>query len=153
MFPRKRRTSWNGARSSRDLNLKSRAASARARSAGVADACAATECELTLRTFDVEGLPRHPREQVDIAGPDRASTETEIGRGQVKRLQQHANILQDQRIGDCTVFPGYAVESCSDRDQDLRSHRCVHRKLRCYQLRLDLVCRLLLEKKHVPLGI
>src|SRR5450631_1660607 len=76
---------------------------------------AATDCELTDRAFDVEFDPRHLREQLDMAGPDHASTEAHIGRHQVERLDQYADILQDQRIGDRGVLPRNPAKARSDR--------------------------------------
>ncbi len=48
--------------------------------------------------------PGHPCEQIDIDGANRTSAEPHVDRGQVERLQQNADILQDKRIGDrsCT---------------------------------------------------
>src|SRR5258708_37615589 len=76
---------------------------------------AATDCELADRALDVEFDPRHLREQIDIAGPDRASTQAHIGRHQVERLEQYADILQDQRIGDRGVLPRDPAKARSDR--------------------------------------
>ncbi len=61
--------------------------------------CAANR-KLTDRAFDVDFDPRHLREEIDIGNPYRASAETHVSRHQVERLDQHADILEDQRIGD-----------------------------------------------------
>ena len=66
---------------------------------------AAAKRELPDRAFDMEFNPGHFREQVDIGAPDRASAQSHVGRHQVERLNQHADILQDQRIGERAVFP------------------------------------------------
>src|SRR5258708_15282266 len=61
---------------------------------------AAAEGELADRAFDVEIDPRHFREQIDIAGADRASAQSHIGRHQIERLDQDTDISLDERIGD-----------------------------------------------------
>ena len=68
-------------------------------------------------------LAGHFREQVDIVSADGAAPEVEIGGGEVERLQEHADILQDQRIGDPAVLPGDAIEARSDGEQDVRRAR------------------------------
>src|ERR1700721_1677541 len=80
---------------------------------------AATERKLTDRTFDVEFDSSHLGEQVDIDAPDSASTQPHVGRHQVERLDQYADILQDERIRNRTVFPRNPVKTRGDRDQDL----------------------------------
>ncbi len=66
---------------------------------------AAADHELTDRAFDVEFDPRHLREQLDIDAPDRTSAEPHVGRHHVERLDQDADILQDERICDRAVLP------------------------------------------------
>jgi len=99
---------------------------------------AATDCELTDRALDMKFDPRHLREQIDIAGPDRASTQAHIGRHHVQRLDQHADILQDQRIGDRGVLPRSPAKARSDRDQDLGRGRSVHCEFGCRQCGFEL---------------
>src|SRR5258708_924119 len=65
----------------------------------------ATDGKLTNRALDVEFDPRHLREQIDIGGADRTSTQPHIGRHHVERLDQYPDILQNQRIGDRAVLP------------------------------------------------
>src|SRR5262249_52115649 len=76
---------------------------------------AATNRKLTNRALDVEFDPRHLREQLDIGAPDRTSTEPHIGRHQVKRLHQYADILQNERICDRAVLPGNPAEARGNR--------------------------------------
>ena len=66
---------------------------------------AATDRKLTDRALDVEFDPRHLREQIDIGDPDRTSAEPHVGRHQVERLHQYADVLQNERIGDRAVLP------------------------------------------------
>src|SRR5215475_7352343 len=67
--------------------------------------CAATKSELPDRALDVEFDARHPREQIDIHAPDRASAEPHLGRHQIERLHQDADILENERIGEGAVLP------------------------------------------------
>src|SRR5581483_2805200 len=60
---------------------------------------AAAERELTHRSFDVKFKSGHLGKLVDIVGPDRASAKPHVGRGQVERLHQYADVLEDQGIG------------------------------------------------------
>ena len=64
---------------------------------------AAAEHKLTDRAFDVEVDPRHPREEIDIGDPDRASAEPHIRRHQIERLHQDADVLQNRanRLSSC----------------------------------------------------
>ena len=66
---------------------------------------AATERKLTDRALDVEFDPGHLREQIDIGAADRASAKSHVGRHQVERLNQYADVLQDERIGERAVLP------------------------------------------------
>src|SRR5262245_47559832 len=52
--------------------------------------CSPAKCELSDRTFGVDFLAGHFRKQVDVAGSDCASGETEIGRSKIQRLQYYA---------------------------------------------------------------
>src|SRR6476620_253794 len=61
---------------------------------------AASERELTDRTLYMEFEPGHFRKQIDIASADGTATKAHVGRRQVERLDQAADILQDQRICD-----------------------------------------------------
>jgi predicted enzyme related to lactoylglutathione lyase len=65
----------------------------------------AAKRKLTDRAFDVELDCRHFREQLDIGTPDRASAKPHIGRHHVERLNQYADVLQNERICDRAVFP------------------------------------------------
>src|SRR5580658_898759 len=65
----------------------------------------ATDGKLPDRPLDVEFQSGHLREQIDIVGSDRAAAESHVGRHQVERLEQRADILQDKRIGNGAVFP------------------------------------------------
>jgi hypothetical protein len=66
---------------------------------------AAAERELTDRALDVEFQSRHFRKQLDIVGSDGASTQPQGGRGQIQRLKNHTDILEDERVGDRAVLP------------------------------------------------
>ena len=66
---------------------------------------AATKRKLTDRALDVEFDPGHLREQIDIGASDRTAAEPHVGCHQVERLDQYADVLQDERIGERAVFP------------------------------------------------
>ena len=66
---------------------------------------AATKRKLTDRTLDVEFDPGHLREQIDIGASDRTSAEPHVGRHQVERLSQYADVLQNERICERAVLP------------------------------------------------
>ena len=88
----------------------------------------AAERKLADRALDVKRDAGHPGEQVDIGAADRAAAQSHVGRHQVEGLQQHAGILEDQRIGDRAVFPRHAAEARRDRDQHLRGGGRSHRR-------------------------
>src|ERR1700744_5555916 len=75
---------------------------------------AAAECELPDRTFDMKIETCHPGEQIDVIGPDRAPTEAHVGGSHIERLDQHAHVLQDQRVGERAVFPRNPTEPGGD---------------------------------------
>src|SRR5207245_623089 len=79
-----------------------------------------SERELTDWALDVEFKPRHLCKKIDIASADGAAIEAHVGGCQVERLDQAADVFQDERIGDRAVFPGDPPEARGDRDQDLR---------------------------------
>ena len=87
---------------SRGLTLDLSHAGAMNQSVGSPRFRAATKRKLTDRTLDVEFDPRHLREQIDIGVPDRASAEPHVGRHQVERLSQYADVLQNERICDAS---------------------------------------------------
>ena len=66
---------------------------------------AATKRKLTDRALDVNLKARHVCKQADISSSDRASAKPKVGQHDIKRLHEHANILEDERIGDRAVFP------------------------------------------------
>jgi hypothetical protein len=51
---------------------------------------------LTDLTFNVKLESRHSGEAINIVGADCASAESYISRGEVKRLRQNADVLEDQ---------------------------------------------------------
>src|SRR6266436_1435842 len=65
----------------------------------------APERELTNWTLDVKFDLRHFGEQIDIADADRASAQPHVGRHQIERLHQCADILEHERIRDRAVLP------------------------------------------------
>jgi predicted enzyme related to lactoylglutathione lyase len=66
---------------------------------------AATDGKLADRAFDMEFDAGHFREQIDIGGPDCTAAEAHIGRHQIERLHQYADVLEDKRVSDRAVFP------------------------------------------------
>ena len=56
--------------------------------------------ELADRAFDMKGQARQLGEQIDIAGADGAAAESHVGSGQIEGLQEDADILQNERVGD-----------------------------------------------------
>ena len=89
--------------------------------------------------FDVEFDARHLCEEIDIRDPDRTTAEPHVGRHQVKRLHKHADVLQNERIGDRAVLPGNPAKAGRDRDQDLRRSRRAHRGSARSQQRFELI--------------
>src|SRR5208282_5696169 len=66
---------------------------------------AAADRKLTDGSLDVEFDSRHLFEQIDIGDPDRTAAEPHVRRHQVKRLHEHSDVLQYERIGDRAVLP------------------------------------------------
>src|SRR5262249_58240324 len=60
----------------------------------------APERKLTHRTFDMKFDARHFGEQIAIADADRASAQPHVGRHQIERLHQYADVLENERIGN-----------------------------------------------------
>src|SRR3954465_9673892 len=83
-----------------DLLDNSHSASSKNQSALDRSCCAATERKLTDRTLHVEFDPGHLGEKVDIIGADRTSAQPHIGRHHVQRLDQYADVFQDERVGN-----------------------------------------------------
>ena len=88
-----------------------------------------TKCKLTDGPLDVEFDPGHLREQVDVGAADRTAAEPHVGGHKVQRLCQHADIFEDELIGDRAVLPRNATETRRDGDQDLGRGRCAHGEL------------------------
>src|SRR6267143_3318730 len=61
---------------------------------------AASERKLTDRALYMEFELRHFCKQIDVGAADGAAAKARIGRRQIERLDQAADILQDQRVCD-----------------------------------------------------
>src|SRR5262245_3576793 len=74
-------------------------------SVGSPRSSAAADRKLTDRALDVKFDPGHFREQIDVRDPDRTSAEPHVGGHEVECLNQYADVLQNERIGNRAVLP------------------------------------------------
>jgi uncharacterized protein len=113
----------------------------------------AADRKLTDWPLDVELDARHLCEQFDVRDPDRTPAELHVGRHQVERLHQGADVLQNERIGDRTILPGNPAKARGDRDQDLGRGGSAHCVLGARQQRFELISGDADRRKRVSVGV
>src|SRR5580704_16500842 len=113
--------------------------------------CSAPQRELADRPFDVELDPGHLGEQIDVGDADRTAAEIKIRGHQIKGLQQHTDVFENQRISERRVFPRNPAESRRDGDQDLRRRFDTHSGCGGDQRRIKRVGGNI--DRHEPMGV
>src|SRR6476660_2130296 len=114
---------------------------------------AAPNRKLTDGALDVEFDSGHLREQINIDAPDRTSAEPHVSRHHVERLNQYADVLQNERICDRAVLPRSPAKTCSDRYQDLGHSGRAHCKLGSLQQCLELILANVDRYQRVSAGV